>query len=188
MKLRTTVFGLLILIVVQPAMAAKDSPGASSSLGKASQVKDASSGSKMALSQGLDRLLDEIYKRRKELTEGERELARREVAVGELEALIEERIAILEKNRQEIEERITAWEGKDGDRAKKLSKVYAAMPAAKAARLLEKLDLDLAVAVLSGMKQKDSAQILALIPSTRALTMSKRMLRPLGAPPAGRAK
>ncbi len=142
----------------------------------------------MGLSQGVDRLLDEIYKRQKELTESERDVTRREVAITELERLIEEQIVILEEGRQEIEERITAWEAKGGDRSKKLGKVYAAMPAAKAARLLEKLDLDLAVAVLTGMKQKSSAQILAAMPSPRALVISKRMLRPLSAPPAGRAK
>ncbi len=101
--------------------------------------------------------------------------------------MIEERITSLEVDREEIETRIAEWETQDGDRIKKLSKVYAALPPIKAARLLSDLELDLAVSVLSGMKQKNSAQVLAVIAPDRALVMSRRMVRPLTASPEGKA-
>ncbi|MCH7600938.1 MAG: hypothetical protein IH881_00985 [Myxococcales bacterium] len=156
--------------------------------GEGTMNSRASTGSKLGLSQGVDRLLKEIYERQKALTEVEREMARREAAVADLERLIEGRIAALEASRQEIEDRIAAWELKDGDRIKKLSKVYSAMPATKAARLLESLELDLAVAVIGKMKQKSSALILAAMPSSRALSVSRRLVRPLSVSPAGRSK
>ncbi len=136
-------------------------------------------GTRMGLSQGVDRLLIEVHKRQKELVEAEREVARREAAVLELEAMIEERIAALEADRAAIEERIAAWEVQDGDRIKKLAKVYSKMPPARAARLLSDLELDLAVSVLSGMKQKESAKVLAVIDPKRALVLSRRLARPL---------
>ncbi len=188
MKRGYLVFGLLILFAGQPAMAAKDASDKSAATSGTRARRENPSDSTMGLSRGVDRLLDEIYRRQKALTEAEREVARREVAVGELEFLIEQRIAALEGSRRKIEERIAAWETVDGDRIKKLSKVYAGMPTVKAARLLEALDLDLAVAVLGKMRQKSSAPILAAIAPTRALTMSKRMVRPLSAPPPGQAR
>ena len=149
----------------------------------------AKSGPGIGMSQGVDRLLSEIDLRRKALKESEREVARREAAVDELEALIVERVAMLEESRLEIEARIERWEQKDGDRIKKLSKVYSAMAPPKAAGLLSRLELDLSVAILSGMKQKNSALVLSAIPRDRALDMSRRMVRPLGAgPPAAKAK
>lgn len=152
------------------------------------ELKTMMGGPGIGMSQGVDRLLMAIDLRRKALKESEREVSRREAAVADLETLIVERVAMLEKSRLEIEERIALWEQKDGDRIKKLSKVYSAMAAPKAAGLLNSLDLDLAVAILSNMKQKSSALVLSAIPRERAISMSKRMVRPLGAPPAGRAK
>ncbi len=188
MKRGCLAFGFLILFAGHPAMAAKDASDKSAASSGSRVKRDVPNDSTMGLSRGVDRLLDEIYRRQKALTEAEREVARREVAVGELELLVEQRIAALEGSRRSIEERIAAWETVDGDRIKKLSKVYAAMPTVKAARLLEALDLDLAVAVLGKMRQKNSAPILAAIAPTRALTMSKRMVRPLSAPPPGQAR
>ncbi|MFT5696939.1 MAG: flagellar motility protein MotE (MotC chaperone), partial [Myxococcota bacterium] len=148
------------------------------------EKEDKDEGSKMGLSQGVDLLLEEVYTRQKALTLAEREIAQRESAVVELEALVDARITTLETSRQEIEDRIAAWETKGGSRVQKLSKIYSAMPAAKAATLLTALDLDLSVEVLSKMKQKYSAQILASMPAARALSTSERMVRPLSAPPA----
>ena len=56
------------------------------------------------------------------------------------------------------------------------------LPALRAAQQ-PVLDCDLAVSVLSGMKQKNSAQVLSMIPPDRALVMSRRMVRPLAASP-----
>lgn len=144
-------------------------------------------GMPMGMSQGVDRLLAEVYTRKKELAEAERDVERREAAVRELETMIDERIEALEADRRELETRIAKWETQDGDRIKKLAKVYAELPPSKAARLLSNLELDLAVSVLSGMKQKSSAEVLAAIAPDRALVMSRRMARPLAASPDARS-
>ncbi|MCP5042042.1 MAG: hypothetical protein GY944_13515 [bacterium] len=179
---------LLVLPVVLPCgFAAQARAQGGDGSAERDDLQVPGSGSRMGLSQGVDRLLSEVYKRQKELAEAEREVTRREAAVLELEVMIEERITSLEVDREEIETRIAEWEAQDGDRIKKLSKVYAALPPIKAARLLSDLELDLAVSVLSGMKQKNSAQVLAVIAPDRALVMSRRMVRPLTASPDGKA-
>ncbi|MDP6978845.1 MAG: hypothetical protein QF570_09630 [Myxococcota bacterium] len=166
-------------VSAQDSTSNKDAEAAAEPDGREASGRASMAGSRMGLSQGVDRLLIEVHKRQKELTEAEREVVRREAAVLELEVMIEERIAALEADRAAIEERITAWEVQDGDRIKKLSRVYSAMPPARAARLLSDLELDLAVSVLGGMKQKESAKVLAVIDPKRALVLSRRLARPL---------
>ncbi len=166
-------------VLAQGTGAEKDANTATESNTREASSSSLMGGSRMGLSQGVDRLLIEVHKRQKELIEAEREVARREAAVLELEVMIEERIAALEADRAVIEDRIATWEVQDGDRIKKLAKVYSAMPPARAARLLSDLELDLAVSVLGGMKQKESAKVLAVIAPKRALVMSRRLVRPL---------
>lgn len=182
MKIRVVILGVAIVFVAPLAFAAE--PAAKQASSKTGMSDEDAGESKMGLSQGVDRLLADVYKRQKTLTKAEREVESREAGVAELERLIEEKIASLEAGRLEIEERIASWESKDGDRIQKLAKVYTAMPPASAARLLETLELDLAVAVLGRIKGKNSAQLLAVMEPKRALLMSQRMLRPLSDSPA----
>lgn len=188
MKLRVTLLGILIATLASPGFAAEPASTKASQPSKARMAGEETGDSKMGLSQGVDRLLADVYKRQKTLAKVEREVASREAAVAELERLIEERIVSLEAGRIEIEERIASWENLDGDRIQKLAKVYTAMPPANAARLLETLELDLAVAVLGRIKGKNSAQVLAVMEPRRALLMSQRMLRPLSESPAAPRK
>ena len=143
------------------------------------------------LSRGVDAIIEEIRKREVELALREQRIAERERAVIELEALIEERSTDLDRIRQEIEDRISEWSSQGRDRVAQLSDVYAAMPPEKAGRLLDKLELDLAVSVLRSMKKKSSAAVLGSMRADRALLVSRRMLKPLDPSsdaPAARAR
>lgn len=139
-------------------------------------------------SKGVDVILSEVRTREIELTRRELEVAEREIAAKELEGMVAQRAGELEKIRAEVETRILAWSTQGGDRIEQLSGVYAVMPAAEAAELLAKLDLDLAVSIIRQMKKKVSASVLAAMRPDRALLVSRRILQPLDpatdAPPA----
>jgi flagellar export protein FliJ len=139
-------------------------------------------------SKGVDSILAEVQVREVVLARRELELAEREGAVKELEAMVGERAGELEKIRAEVETRILAWSAQGQDRIEQLSGVYSAMTPADAAQLLGKLELDLAVSVIRQMKKKVSASVLAAMKPDRALLVSRRILQPLDpstdAPPA----
>lgn len=131
------------------------------------------------LSRGVDAIIAAIRDREVELIQREQKIAERERSVVELESLIEQRTLELERIRQNVEDRISSWATQGPDRIQQLASVYSAMPAGRAANLLAKLDLDLAVSVVQNMKKKQSAGVLAAMKADRALLISRRMLQPL---------
>lgn len=131
------------------------------------------------LSDGVEGLIKQISDREVELTRRQRDLDDRERSIAELEARVEKSVGELERVQAEIERRIETWLVKDGDRVTQLSKVYSVMPPVKAARLLEKLDLDLSVKIVQKMKKKQSAALLSEMRSERALVISRRLVEPL---------
>jgi flagellar motility protein MotE (MotC chaperone) len=130
-------------------------------------------------SEGVERIIAELREREATLETIERELKAREQSVRKLENQLEKRMAELESMRATVEKRIATWSSQDGDRIKRLAKVYSEMPSGKAASLLQKLDRDLATSILSGMKDKTSAAVLAEMPRSEAIMLSKRLVRPL---------
>lgn len=131
------------------------------------------------LSKGVDSIIAEIRKREVNLALREQRVAERERAVVELEELIDKRAIELDRIRTEIEGRISDWSSQGQDRVLQLSNVYSSMPPNKAGKLLGKLDLDLTVSIIRGMKKKSSAGVLAAMSPDRALSVSRRMLKPL---------
>ncbi len=126
-----------------------------------------------------ERLVGELRAMKRRLAAREAELDARERAVGELEAEALRLLQQVESLRAALDEQITEWEQENDSRIARLAKVYAEMPPAKAAPLLEGLDLDLATRLLTRMKHKDSAQVMALLPNEVALRLSRRVARPL---------
>jgi flagellar motility protein MotE (MotC chaperone) len=131
------------------------------------------------LSKGVDSIIAEIRKREVDLALREQRVAERERSVVELETMIETRSMELDRIRQEVEDRIAEWTSQGQDRVSQLASVYSSMPPDKAGDLLGRLDLDLAVSVLRGMKKKSSAGVLAAMQPDRALLVSRRLLKPL---------
>ncbi len=127
----------------------------------------------------MTRLLNDVREREIALERREREVGEREQSVDAIEAQLSERLAELEEIRKAIESRIREWEGQDPERIKKLSKLYAEMPPEAAAPLLEKLDPDLATSIVTGMKSKDGAAVLAVMTRDDAVDVSRRVARPL---------
>ncbi len=137
---------------------------------------------------GVALLLEEIQTRQTLLARRERELDERERALAELEAEVAALLDELEGVQEVVEARISAWEEENGDTVRRLAKIYAAMPPARAAKLIEGLDLDLATQIVAKMKHKQSAQVMALLSRRRALEMSRQVVHPLRGEPASPAE
>jgi flagellar motility protein MotE (MotC chaperone) len=128
-------------------------------------------------------LLEEIRSQNALLDRRERKIEERERTLGELEFLVEERLAEIERIRGILESRIEAWEQQNGDRVRRLAKIYSEMPPGRAAPLIESLDVELATRILSRMKYKDSAAVMALLSPERALRVSRQVAHPLSFDP-----
>ncbi|MDJ0847898.1 MAG: hypothetical protein QNK04_05855 [Myxococcota bacterium] len=126
-----------------------------------------------------ERLVGELRAMKRRLAARESELDARERAAVELEAEARRLLQRVERLRAALDEQIAEWEQENDSRIARLAKVYAEMPPAKAAPLVEGLDIDLATRLLTRMKHKDSAQVMALLPNEVALRLSRRVARPL---------
>jgi len=143
------------------------------------------------LSRGVDAIIAAIRKREVDLAVREQRVAERERAVTELEDLIEKRSTDIDRIRQQVENRIAEWSEQGRDRVTQLAEVYSTMKADRAAILLSKMELDLAVSVVRSMKKKSAAAVLAVMRPDRALLVSRRLLKPLDPQtdaPAARAR
>ncbi len=131
----------------------------------------------------VEPLLAEIRERQLQLDGRERDIADRERTHAELEALLEAQFQEINEQRETMESRIDAWDKEGGRRIKRLAKIYEAMKPAKAARLLELLDANLATQIISKMKHKKSAAVIERIAEERALTVTRQVAHPLSFDP-----
>lgn len=124
-------------------------------------------------------LLRGVQERMEQLDRRERELAERERALDELSGEARRALDELAALRDAVEARIVAFETLRGDGIGKLAKVYAAMPPAQAAALLDRLDTEVATSVIVRMKDKKSAAVLAAMSSDRALRVTRSTALPV---------
>lgn len=126
-------------------------------------------------------LLRQVQTRLEELERRERELAERERSLGELSAEATRALDALEALRGTVDQRIATLEALRGDGVGRLAKVYAAMPPARAAALLERLEPEVATVLVGRMKGKRSAAVLASMSPESALRVSRATALPLPA-------
>lgn len=124
-------------------------------------------------------LLRSVQERVEELDRRERELAERDRALDELSGEARRVLDELTELHDAVEARIVAFETLRGDGIGKLAKVYAAMPPAQAAALLDRLDTEVATALIVRMKDRKSAAVLAAMSSERALRVTRSTALPV---------
>jgi len=127
----------------------------------------------------LRRILGELRTREQALERRERDVAQRERVAEELEADARQLLAELDALRTEIDARIGGSDAEGDVRLGRLAKTYAEMPPAQAAPLLEDLDEDLTTAIVSRMKPKKSAAVLARMSPESARRISELSADPL---------
>lgn len=124
-------------------------------------------------------LIEQMRVRSRELDRRDGEVAARERSLADLEKKVEARIAELEGLQKTIDERLAGFSKENGDRIAQLAKVYGKLPAKKAAPLIERLEIDLAVQVVSRMKDKENAALFAAMSPDYAVRLSRLVARPL---------
>ncbi|MFQ5418360.1 MAG: MotE family protein [Myxococcota bacterium] len=131
-------------------------------------------------SESLRQLLGELRAQKQSLERRERDLEQRERVADEIAEDAQQVLSEIEAVQLSVEKMIVKSDEESVARISRLAKVYAEMPAGRAAPLLEQLDLDLATSILSKMKHKKSAAVLALMSRRNALRVSNRVAHPLG--------
>ena len=109
----------------------------------------------------------ELDQREKELNELEEELHKQKV---EIEARIQKLVEVREQIANTLKERVELDEGK----IKRLVDFYSNMKPQKAAKILTKINEDLAVEVLGKMKKKNAADIMNLLEPKKARVLSEK--------------
>ncbi len=124
-------------------------------------------------------MIERIRERSRELDRRDGELAARERSIAALEAKTDARLDQLEQLQKTLDRRLAEFVRNHGDRLDQLAKVYGRMPPKKAGPLVENLGLELAVQVVTRMKDKQIAALLADLSPPFAVRLSRLVARPL---------
>ncbi|WP_303723020.1 MotE family protein [Malonomonas rubra] len=119
------------------------------------------------------RILVSIEREYEKLDEREAELDSREMQLKTLQEEVDKKLSAMQQLREELMNLLNRKKEEEGRRVDELSKIYEKMEPAKAARLLKELDQQLAVELLSGIRQKTAGQILNNLDTESATELSK---------------
>jgi flagellar motility protein MotE (MotC chaperone) len=129
----------------------------------------------LTLSDGDIPLLQSLQERQTLLDARERQLAKQEEELRQLQQYLEEKLTTLAMLRKEIGALIEEKEAFEEQRFEHLVKVYEGMKPAEAASLIERLSEDTAVKLFYRMKEKKVSQILGFIKPEVAAKLSERL-------------
>ncbi len=113
--------------------------------------------------QNLNDMRDELDRREKELQQLERDLEAKRKRMQEMEARLSR---MLEEAKQQQDKKL-----------RHLIDVYSNMKAKQAATVLETLDEDIAVKILSGMRGRQAGEILSYVQAEKAASLSEKLTR-----------
>jgi len=118
-----------------------------------------------------------LKKKKAELTEREKYLEKRRMQLVAIQEEINNKITALTRLRNEIKAEMEKKKSNEDKKLKHLIKIYSAMKPVKAASLIEKLDIRLAIKLLSKMKGDAVGGILSFVDVERAAKISEGLLR-----------
>ncbi len=120
-------------------------------------------------------LVESVGRRQKELDSREEELKAREERVFAVREDVNARIAELKRLHGTIEALVKKIDEINGERVKRLVKIYESMSPEEAAARIEKLDQDLAVMILASVNEKKAAKILGFVDVAKSVKLSKAL-------------
>lgn len=127
------------------------------------------------------KLFEELENKRRELAAREEELRKKEEELLILKKDIENKLAKLSQLQTELQgqlqKNVEAAKQSQETRLKHLVGAYSAMKPDKAASLIQKLNDDVALQILSAMKSKDVGAILSFVETEKAARLSQRLAR-----------
>ncbi|HAS89764.1 MAG TPA: hypothetical protein DCS48_10735 [Desulfovibrio sp.] len=113
----------------------------------------------------------------KALKAKEDELARKERSLRTLEQNLDKKLAELNSLEKRLKKMIADADVLKDKKIKHLVGVYTAMKAKQAAQVIESLDTDLAVKILSGMRGRSAGAILGFVTPKKAAKLSEELTR-----------
>ncbi len=105
----------------------------------------------------------------------EEELAAKERTLRELEAQLEVQLAEIEKRNIQLRQLLSEAKNVKDERLQKLIKAYSNMKAKSAAAVLETMNPDLAVKILSGLGGRQAGEIMGFIETRKAAQLSEAL-------------
>ncbi|MES2767789.1 MAG: hypothetical protein V4596_01475 [Bdellovibrionota bacterium] len=119
-------------------------------------------------------LFNSLDERKKQLDVKEAELKKLEEELHNQKVELEKRLASLEQLRTQIGNQLQERVNTDAEQVDKLVAFYSSMKPQTAAKVIEKLNEDLAVEVLKKMKKKEAAEIMNMIEPDKAQRLSEK--------------
>lgn len=131
------------------------------------------------------KVLQSLSKRREQLEQRERNLDQREKLLQAAEKKVDEKVAEMEKLRQEIETLLAKQTKMQDDRLAQLVKIYENMKPKDAANIFNEMPTDVLLGIFDKMSERKIAPILAAMDTARARDISARIAqqRALPKPP-----
>jgi len=120
-------------------------------------------------------LLQNLSARRSELDRREQRLDERESLITAAEARIDSKIAEMKRLQTSIAQLVEKKDEKDDDRIKKLITVYEKMKPKDAARIWNDLDMSILLQVAQGMREANTAAVLAEMTPDRARALTTEL-------------
>ena len=121
------------------------------------------------------RMIETIENKNRELKKREEELSIKEVRLEALEAKIRKDLKKIDKSISESKEQMGLQDEKTKENVAALIKVYSSMKPEEAANLVEAIDEDLALKIVSGMKSKIAGQVLSKLDVQVAKRISEKL-------------
>ncbi len=128
-----------------------------------------------AVSPETFRMIETIENKNRELKKREEELRLKEVRLEALEAKVRKDLEKIEKSLSESKEQMGAQDEKTKENVEALIKVYSSMKPEEAANLVEAIDEELALKIVSGMKSKIAGQVLSKVDVKVAKRISEKL-------------
>ena len=132
-------------------------------------------GQMTAVSPETFRMIEVIENKNRELKKREEELRLKEVRLEALEAKVRKDLEKIEKSISESKEQMGLQDEKSKKNVEALIKVYSSMKPEEAANLVEAIDEDLALKIVSGMKSKIAGQVLSKLDVKVAKRISEKL-------------
>ena len=120
-------------------------------------------------------MIETIENKNRELKKREEELRIKEVRLEALEAKVRKDLEKIEKSISESKEQMGLQDEKTKENVAALIKVYSSMKPEEAANLVEAIDEDLALKIVSGMKSKIAGQVLSKLDVKVAKRISEKL-------------
>jgi flagellar motility protein MotE (MotC chaperone) len=120
-------------------------------------------------------MIETIENKNRELKKREEELRVKEVRLEALEAKVRKDLEKIEKSISESKEQMGLQDEKTKENVAALIKVYSSMKPEEAANLVEAIDEDLALKIVSGMKSKIAGQVLSKLDVQVAKRISEKL-------------